>query len=702
MKKILLLFALCLSFISVFAQTNDTTKYVWYRYAYGNKLARYWANENLKVGPSFGTSVSMFQLTNNGTQPFMTIGPKNYSNGNVAWVNGQLVDSNVTSNPQKILGARWNRQTIMGANGVTLSFRYGGSLGWQIALKDSTVLSNQNNDGTSASILGMEFDKVSGQTTRSVVQSGAATYDHSSATLIQTGLVGGSSSNNFKLRGYYAGAVAYPYTNNASLTDSMDAYTAFVAGGGAYPNGIKIGRWTSFLSTAGGGLGENIDHYYTFYGPNGSAIKVGHFWQEGDMRIGGTILTDDTARYGAKVDIDGPIVIQDGTQAAGNILQSDANGKSSWVTPASIGAGGVTNVATGYGLTGGPITATGTITADTTNQLASKLRLYKVADSLGAAIAAKGTGTVTNVATGYGLSGGAITTTGTLLADTTNQLASKLRLYKVRDSLANTALFKAGATTNYVPYYDGTGLTWLGNTSTVNKFLRFTASAATPVLDTLINTDATGAVDGYIATYNSGGVNFQQFDETPWFVRQDRYMGGTAIAMSGDPASASGTLTLTDNRCYLGSVLIGKDQTATGVEFFIKTNGSYTADQTNSFALYSINTSTGLLTKVAETANSGTLYTAGANTWVKIAFASTVALTKGTYFGSFLWNASATTTAPTLKAQSWGNTNEALLDLAIPGTLWQGAVFTQNTQPSTISAGSFVQSSSAGVWFMLY
>ena len=50
------------------------------------------------------------------------------------------------------------------------------------------------------------------------------------------------------------------------------------------------------------------------------------------------------------------------------------------------GSGTVTNVATGYGLSGGPITTTGTILADTSNQLASKLRLYKVADSLGALI----------------------------------------------------------------------------------------------------------------------------------------------------------------------------------------------------------------------------------------------------------------------------------------------------------------------------
>ncbi len=47
-----------------------------------------------------------------------------------------------------------------------------------------------------------------------------------------------------------------------------------------------------------------------------------------------------------------------GTAAAGQVLQSDVNGILSWVTPLS---GTVTNVVTGTGLSGGPITDSGTI-----------------------------------------------------------------------------------------------------------------------------------------------------------------------------------------------------------------------------------------------------------------------------------------------------------------------------------------------------
>jgi hypothetical protein len=82
-------------------------------------------------------------------------------------------------------------------------------------------------------------------------------------------------------------------------------------------------------------------------------------------------------------------------------------------------------------------------------------------DSLGAIIATKGSGTVTSVATGYGLSGGTITTTGTISADTAI-VASRLRVGKVVDSLA---LVKQNVLTNpvtgtgtsgQVAYFNGT------------------------------------------------------------------------------------------------------------------------------------------------------------------------------------------------------------------------------------------------------
>ncbi|CAB4144560.1 hypothetical protein UFOVP458_45 [uncultured Caudovirales phage] len=96
------------------------------------------------------------------------------------------------------------------------------------------------------------------------------------------------------------------------------------------------------------------------------------------------------------------------------------------------GSGSLTSISAGTGITvsPNPITTTGVVSADLsvlmeltdtsllnlTTRFASKLNTTDTA-SLSNRINAKGNGTVTSVATGYGLTGGTITTTGTLRVD---------------------------------------------------------------------------------------------------------------------------------------------------------------------------------------------------------------------------------------------------------------------------------------------
>jgi hypothetical protein len=95
------------------------------------------------------------------------------------------------------------------------------------------------------------------------------------------------------------------------------------------------------------------------------------------------------------------------------------------------GSGTVTQVSTGTGLTGGPITVNGTIslanTAVTAGVYGNATAVSQVTvdaqgritNAVSLAIQFDGNGTVTNVATGTGLTGGPITTTGTVsLANT--------------------------------------------------------------------------------------------------------------------------------------------------------------------------------------------------------------------------------------------------------------------------------------------
>jgi hypothetical protein len=95
---------------------------------------------------------------------------------------------------------------------------------------------------------------------------------------------------------------------------------------------------------------------------------------------------------------------------------------------------GVTNVATGTGLTGGPITSTGTISLATSGVTANTYGSATVVpvitvDTYGRITSASNVsisagGTVTNVATGTGLTGGPITTTGTISLATSGVTAN--------------------------------------------------------------------------------------------------------------------------------------------------------------------------------------------------------------------------------------------------------------------------------------
>lgn len=116
--------------------------------------------------------------------------------------------------------------------------------------------------------------------------------------------------------------------------------------------------------------------------------------------------------------------------------------------PVSGGSGTVESVATNNatGIIGGTITTTGTLSIDTTNIIATIAQVQHRIDSLAETISAGGGGTVTSVATnnGTGITGGSITSSGTLSIDTTNVISTIAQVQHRIDSLAATFVGGSG------------------------------------------------------------------------------------------------------------------------------------------------------------------------------------------------------------------------------------------------------------------
>lgn len=126
-----------------------------------------------------------------------------------------------------------------------------------------------------------------------------------------------------------------------------------------------------------------------------------------------------------------------------------------------------------------------------------------------------------------------------------------------------------------------------------------------------------------------------------------QYLGSTLkvfpIGVTSINQSVLG-LTNVDKRITFVAVYSQTTQTITGVKYGVTSIGtSFVANASyNGFALYSINTSTGLLTRIDSTANDGTIYSTGG--WLSKAFVTPISLTGGVvYYMAYIVNGSATT-----------------------------------------------------------
>ena len=199
--------------------------------------------------------------------------------------------------------------------------------------------------------------------------------------------------------------------------------------------------------------------------------------------------------------LNGNLTVRSTGYGVGKVLTSNAYGELSYATPSG---GSITSVATGLGLSGGPITTTGTIVLDTANvSVLSRQRAANAYQPKGSYITltslsntapitynnssgaigitqattstdgylsstdwntfngkTSNTGTVTNITMGDGLAStqSPLTTTGTMKVDTSQTMILS-RQRAVHEYQPKGAYNSGAGTLNYIPKYSATGST---------------------------------------------------------------------------------------------------------------------------------------------------------------------------------------------------------------------------------------------------
>ncbi|MFO1303329.1 MAG: tail fiber domain-containing protein [Burkholderiales bacterium] len=274
------------------------------------------------------------------------------------------------------------------------------------------------------------------------------------------------------------------------------------------------------VQVRGGGAHLAIDVVGYFRPPQGgfvTSVTAGTGLTGGTITSSGTIAVDTTAIQSRVT----------GTCAAGSSIRTiNANGTVTCQTDANSG-GTVTSVATGAGLAGGPITTSGTISLSATQLLpaCSSGQLPQWNGSAWTCASAAGTGTVTSVASGTGLSGGPITTAGTLALAASYQLPQSCtngQIPKSNGAGGWTCAADANSGGTVTSVASGTGLT--GGPVTATGTLALAASYQLPQ----------SCTNGQVAKSNGAGG---------WTCANDISSSGTVTSVTAGAGLTGGTIT---------------------------------------------------------------------------------------------------------------------------------------------------------------
>lgn len=194
----------------------------------------------------------------------------------------------------------------------------------------------------------------------------------------------------------------------------------------------------------------------------------------------------------------------------------------------------------------------------------------------------------------------------------------------------------------------------------------------------------------YITQYNY--KNNSSYTSQAKFMKK---VGSPFKAFPPFPVNFNTGVTMVDGRLAMNIIEVIDSTTFTGIKYFIKTQGSYTADNFNGFVLFKVTGTT--VTQVAITANTSNAWSIPGYTTGTITFTTPYIAAPGIYYLCALSNWSAVTTAPVID----GMIISDFLTLTNANYVLVPYVAAQNTASATYNISSLNLTTSGYYYAML-
>jgi hypothetical protein len=223
-----------------------------------------------------------------------------------------------------------------------------------------------------------------------------------------------------------------------------------------------------------------------------------------------------------------------------------------------------------------------------------------------------------------------------------------------------------------------------------------------------IATPATG-----LQVYNTDEKRVEYYNSNFWTsvgndddtdVKLVQGLGSQIKAQTFKSTEATTSTNFTSGTLRFVAVYLQKPQSITGVQIYISTAGSFTANNNNKVGLYTVNSSTGVITKVAESANdaSGNIWKGSSGVSKKVAFTAPYNANAGVYYIAMLYNSSAQITAPALLSRVVFAQNVGLMDNPTFLSFSMTSNAAQTDLSSSYSTSVDIGATTANIWGSIY